>query len=79
MTIQELRELYPETKYRWQPMYVKSNVKFLSWNYKDNDIVITYRVEEVKSKDITDMLFKKNGKVKVLNEKVVKLEWRKEL
>lgn len=74
MTIKELEKMYPPKKYVWIGM--KNNHP--NWDYEDNDIVDNYKVvENIKTTDITDALFKKGGKIKITYVKQIKLNWRR--
>ena len=72
MTIKELRDLYPNIK-RW----IARKNGFPNWDYKDSDIVIDYQVKEGEEVDITDALFKKNGKIKKRKIKKLYVNWKK--
>jgi hypothetical protein len=74
MTIKELEKMYPPKKYEWYAF--RGN--FPDFSYKDNDIVVDYKLQEkVKSTDITDALFKKDGKIKISYVNRIRFNWRR--
>ena len=72
MTIKELKSLFPNEK-----VWIARKNGFPNWDYKDNDIVIDYKIKEVEQVDITDALFKKNGTIKKRKVKKLYVNWKK--